>query len=294
MSEFAQTARGMELDFPSSRQRKVQERQQAILSLLRSNGYQSIGDLAQHLDVSIATTRRDLTVLENSGLAVRTHGGALSLSHRSTSHEPTLDDKQRKMVDEKRSIAELAASLVSPGETVLLDSGSTTWHVAQYLKEIRPLSVVSNDLRILWDLANTPGHTLIGTSGVVRSNVFSLLGPQTVEFLSGLNVNWTFLGADALDLGRGITNVNLEEAVVKRSMIRAARRVVVVADHTKFGRTAFAEVCDLHDVEMVVTDRGLSPEVFEEMRNAGVDVRMPDTGLREPAVGKEEGGSAYS
>lgn len=254
----------------------MRKRQEAILSLLRRGGYQSIHSLTDTLNVSIATMRRDLTDLEDEGLVVRTHGGVLPLSDRSTSHEPTLDDKQRKMVAEKLAIGRLAATLVSPGETVILDSGSTTWHVAQQLKSIRPLTVATNDLRILWDLANSPGLTLIATSGVVRSHVFSLLGPQTIEFLDGLNVNWTFLGADAIDPLRGITNVNIEEAVVKRAMIRAARKTAVVADHTKFGATTFSAVCGLDEVDCVITDTGLGREMSDRVRKTGVLLMVPE------------------
>jgi len=269
-------ARGATAGVTTSRSDKVRRRQETILSLLRRGGYQSIHSLTETLDVSIATMRRDLTDLEEEGLVVRTHGGVFPLSDRSTSHEPTLDDKRRKMVAEKLAIGALAAKLVSPGETVIIDSGSTTWHVADQLKAIHPLTVASNDLRILWDLANTPGLTLIATSGVVRSHVFALLGAQTIEFLDGLNVNWTFLGADAIDPDRGITNVNIEEAAVKRAMIRAARKTAVVADHTKFGATTFSVVCDLNEVDFVLTDNGLGREMSDRVRETGVQLLVPE------------------
>jgi DeoR/GlpR family transcriptional regulator of sugar metabolism len=278
-------------ELPPTRHEKVRGRQRIILSLLRQEGYHSIHNLADKLGVSIATARRDLTDLEDEGLVARTHGGVLPVSHLSTSHEPTLDDKQRKMVQEKMAIGRLAATLVSPGETVILDSGSTTWQVGQQLKAIQPLTVVSNDLRILWDLANVPGHTLVAASGVVRSHVFVLLGTLSIEFFNNLNVNWTFLGADAIDPGKGITNVNIEEAAVKRAMIRAARSVAVVADHTKFAATTFAEVCPLDEVDCILTDDGIDDEMAERVREVGVRLMTPGSAELALSQTRLEGGA---
>jgi len=163
---------------------------------------------------------------------------------------------------------------VHPGETVILDSGSTTWQVGQALKSKTPLTVVTNDIKILWDLANTPEFTLISAGGFLRPNVYTLLGSETVRFLENLTVNWTFLGADAVALQGGVTNVNLEEVAVKQAMIRAGRRTVLVTDRTKFGKTVFAKVCDLRRLDRIVTDAGLVPSLAQEMRAAGVSLQL--------------------
>jgi len=253
---------------------KVEERRESLHRLLQQNGYKSVSALAQELSCSVSTVRRDLAELAASGLLYRTHGGALALAGYSTSHEPTLLEKQRLLVEEKRRIGQAAADLVHPGETVILDSGSTTWQVGQALKSKTPLTVVTNDIKILWDLANTPEFTLISAGGFLRPNVYTLLGSETVRFLENLTVNWTFLGADAVALQGGVTNVNLEEVAVKQAMIRAGRRTVLVTDRTKFGKTVFAKVCDLRRLDRIVTDAGLVPSLAQEMRAAGVSLQL--------------------
>ena len=230
--------------------------------------------LAQEFSCSVSTVRRDLAELAASGLLYRTHGGALALAGYSTRHEPTLLEKQRLLVEEKRRIGQAAAGLVHPGETVILDSGSTTWQVGQALKARTPLTVVTNDVKILWDLASTPKLTLISTGGFLRPNVYTLLGSETVRFLESLTVNWTFLGADAVDPQAGITNVNLEEVAVKQAMIRAGRRTVLVTDHTKFGKTVFARVCELTRLDRIVTDAGLPSTLAQELRAAGISLQL--------------------
>jgi DeoR/GlpR family transcriptional regulator of sugar metabolism len=252
---------------------KVEDRRERLHRLLQENGYQAVGVLAQELGASVSTVRRDLAELAASGLLYRTHGGALPLAGYSTTHEPTLLEKQRLLVQEKRRIGQAAASLVRPGETVILDSGSTTWQVGQALRARTPLTVVTNDIKILWDLANTPGLTLISTGGILRANVYTLLGSEAVRFLEGLTVNWSFLGADAVDPRAGITNVNLEEVAVKRAMLHAGRTRVLVTDHTKFGKAVFARVCELTELHQIITDLGLSPGLVQELAAVQIEVR---------------------
>ncbi len=251
---------------------KVDGRRELLRELVLRNGYQSVRTLAEELECSPSTIRRDLADLEAAGLLHRTHGGALPRGVYSTAHEPTLLEKQRLMVAEKRRIGKAAAELVHPGETVILDSGSTTWQVGQALKATLPLTIVTNDIKILSHLANIEGLSLISPGGNLRANVYTLLGSETARFLEGLRVNWTFLGADAVDLEHGITNVNLDEVPVKQAMIRAAHRTVVVTDHTKFGRAVFARVCGLDEVDLIVTDDGLSATMADAMRKMRLEV----------------------
>ncbi len=244
-----------------------------LMEILRDDGYLDVSTLAARLGVSVATVRRDLADLASDGQVVRTRGGAL-FSDRSTSLELSLDHKHRLRLHEKRQIARVAVDLVQPGETVILDSGSTTWEIAHLLKSKGPLTVVSNGLETLWELGDTPAVTVISPPGIVRPHVLTILGTETVRFLNGLHVNWTFLGADAVDVEHGITNVNLEEVAVKQAMLNAGNRVALVADHSKFGKSVFAWVADLRQVHLVITDRGLPEEMAERIRQAGVELRL--------------------
>lgn len=247
------------------------DRREALVQALNSSGYVEIRTLPGLLGVSLATVRRDLDQLEAEGLAIRTHGGAM-LATSSTSLELPLSAKQAQMVEAKREIARAAVDLIRPGETVLLDAGSTTWQIAAAMIGHKNATVVSNDLQVLLKLASDPDIAVIDTGGILRQPVFTLYGPPTEAFLAGLHVDWTFLGADAIHPEAGVTNVNLVEVPIKRAMVAAGRRTVVVADHTKFGKTAFASVCSLSAVEAVLTDSAVPDSVVAEYDRLGYRV----------------------
>lgn len=243
-----------------------------ILRRLRGTGYVEVVDLANGLDVSVATIRRDLSRLEADGYLLRTHGGAVLPNPLSTTFEPTYEAKREQLVQAKGRIGQAAASLVSHGETIILDAGSTTFQVAQHLKQHHHLTVVSNDLQIIMSLGNLEAMTVIDTGGSIRPHVYTLLGSQTERFLSGLHANWTFLGADGVNVERGVTNVNIEEVPVKQAMIRAGAQVVLVADHTKFGKSVFAQVCDLSAVRLIITDETPPPAFVEVGEQLGMGI----------------------
>lgn len=252
------------------------ERRDKLLQLLESDKYVDIKTLVDELKVSEATVRRDLGYLANVGTVVRTHGGAYFTSNKSTAHEPLTDYRQRLLVTEKKAIGLAAAELVSPGETIIVDSGSTTWYLVEALFPKKPLTVVSNDIKILSHLADFSGFTVIDTGGTIYPESKTLLSPDTVNLIRGLHVNWVFLGATAIDVQYGITSAIMEEASVKQAMIHAGQKVVVLADHTKFGKTAFTHVCRLDEVDMVITDAGIEAEQAAEVRALGVDLRIAD------------------
>lgn len=254
------------------------DRRGALVQALNSSGYVEVRTLSRLLGVSLATVRRDLAQLEAEGVAIRTHGGAMFAST-STSLELPLSAKQAQMVQAKREIARAAVDLIRPGETVLLDAGSTTWEIAAAMVGHKKATVVSNDLQVLLKLASDPDIAVVDTGGILRQPVYTLYGPPAETFLSGLHVDWTFLGADAIHPEAGVTNVNLVEVPVKRAMVAAGRRTVVVADHTKFGKTAFASVCGLSDVEAVLTDSAVPDSVVTEYDRLGYHViRASDPG----------------
>lgn len=231
------------------------ERHQRILKLLEARGSLRTADLQQAIGVSIATIRRDLSELAERNLLERTHGGAL-LRTPGTAHEPPFSVKSTLMREEKERIAEGAARLVSPGSTVILDSGSTTLALARRLAG-RRITLIALDLPTAQAAAAGQTEVLL-VGGRVRNGLFSLVGPWTEETLRGLHGDVFFLGADAVDDDE-VTNSTVDEAAVKRLAIRAAREVVLLADHSKFGRKALAQVCLLGELSAVVTDRGIGP-----------------------------------
>ncbi len=210
------------------------------------------------LQASEASIRRDLQALQDAGLLKRTHGGAVL--NQTAAFEPSLADKDDQFDAEKRAIARVAAGLVGPGETVLLDSGSTTFRIARELKHKRNLTVVTNAVNIAWELASGDVEVML-TGGTLRHATQSLVGPVAESTLAGLHVDKLFLATNGLDLKRGLTTPNLLEAQAKRAMIDSAREVIVVADHSKFGRITFRQFSGLDHIDCLITDAS-APEKF--------------------------------
>ncbi|MBC7264368.1 MAG: DeoR/GlpR transcriptional regulator [Chloroflexi bacterium] len=251
----------------------AEERRAILLQRLKDNGYIEVTDVAPSLNVSAATVRRDLECLAQEGLVTRTRGGAV-LSVRSTTLELPYDVKRQRHIEEKRRIAAAAAEMVLDGETIILDAGSTTYELALLLLHKRNLTVVTNDLQIAVKLASNPNINLVCTGGIARANVYTLLGPQVEAFLRTLRVNKTFLGADAIHPDGTIANVNLEEVAVKQAMVRAGEQVILLTDSSKFGIVGFAKVCDLSEVDVLITDRGIPPAMLERLREAELTVEL--------------------
>ncbi|MEV0766698.1 DeoR/GlpR family DNA-binding transcription regulator [Nocardia salmonicida] len=236
-------------------------RRREIMHRLVTDGYVEAKALADELGVDASTIRRDLDALERAGQAQRTHGGARPTPGATAKLPYAMKEGER--LTEKAAIGETAASRVQDGDTVILDSGSTTYEVARALRNRSGLTVITNDLRIAKYIAETPGIRLLVTGGELLGSVFTLVGERAIAFLSDYTADWAFLGADAVDYDAGVTNMNTLEVPLKRAMIAAARRAVVVADSSKFGRRALAKVASLEEIAGVMTDSGLDPVISQ-------------------------------
>ena len=249
------------------------ERRAVLLQELKNNGYIEVAGTASRLDVSAATIRRDLTLLEQEGQVTRTRGGAIRAGGGTTLELP-YDIKRHRRIEEKRRIAAAAAEQVRPGDTVILDAGSTTYELALLLLHMRNLTVVTHDLKIAVKLASNPNITLVCAGGIARANVYTLLGPQVEVFLDSLRVDKAFLGADAIHTDGTVANVNLEEVPVKQAIVAAAGEVILLADSTKFDVIGFATVCDLAEIDVLVTDKGLRGPARDMLAEWEVDARL--------------------
>jgi len=235
----------------------AEERRAILINALRDTGYIQVTELADDLDISAATIRRDLTLLEKEGFCVRKRGGAIRTSQ-STTLELPYEVKRQRNVEEKQHIAREALNLIENGDTIILDSGSTTYALAQLLSQKERLTVVTNDLNIAVTLAANPKIYLVCTGGIARANVFALQGAQVESIISDLRVDKTFLGADAIHSDGTIGNVNIEEVAIKRAMIASASQVILLADSSKFEVAGFANVCDLEDIDLLITDKNVT------------------------------------
>ncbi len=232
-------------------------RQLRVLREVEERGSVQVRELMDHFAVSGATIRRDLDCLAERDLVLRTHGGAMA-RRTSTSFETNYEEKRKAFTAEKRRIASAAVRFVLDGETVILDSGSTTFEVARLLAERKNLTLITNDLFIAGQIAFDPSITVIVTGGTLREGFNTLVGPLTETFLRNVRVDHTILSADAVDPAFGISNATFAESSIKQLMVEAAGHVTLVADASKFGKRALARVCALDKVDVVVTDDALS------------------------------------
>jgi len=238
----------------------AEERKALLIKKLREDGYVQVTDLAAELQISSATIRRDLIQLEKEGGCIRKRGGAVRSTQGVTMEVP-YDIKKHRNIEAKNRIAHEALNLIENGDTVLLDAGSTTYTLANLLHHKDRLTVVTHDLNIAVKLAANPNINLICTGGIARANVFTLQGPQVADFIRTLRVDKSFIGADAIHADGTIGNVNIEEVPIKQALIQAANQVILLTDSSKFEVTGFAKVCDIGEVDYLITDDGI-PQSF--------------------------------
>jgi DeoR family transcriptional regulator of aga operon len=241
-----------------------------VLEQLQERGEVSVGGLSRDAGVSEMTIRRDLEALERSGALRRVHGGAISGVSRS--YEPPFALRAGRRSDVKERIGRLAASLVSDGDSLVIDVGSTTLELARALREASRLTIMTPSLRVADELAENAGLRVIVTGGTARPGERSLVGDLAERAFEELHPDVVFLGVGGIDAGAGLTEFNLEDTRVKRAALQSARRCVVLADSTKLGRVAFARVCPLDRVDVLVTDSDADPAALEPIHEAGVEV----------------------
>jgi DeoR family transcriptional regulator, aga operon transcriptional repressor len=255
-------------------------RRDRMLSLLRERDFVRVSDLAGRFDVSEVTVRSDLDVLESRGMLRRVRGGAVPRSAAPT--ERPFEEAEVAAAAEKRSIARAAAEMVSPGDTIVLDVGTTTTAVAQALAvrdDLSEVTVFTSSLTIAIALERAhPRISVVVTGGTLRPKQHSLVEPLAGLVLGSIHAGTVFLGCNGVDVDAGVTNVNLPETEIKKLMVRASQRRVVCADSSKLGQVALAHVCSLDDVDVLVTDAQADPQIVTALRDTGLDVRIVDVG----------------
>ena len=244
------------------------ERLGRILELLARDGTVTVSTLARELDVSEATVRRDLQALGDQRLLERSHGGAVA---HGTAHELPVRYRTGRS-DEKRRIAQAAVELVSDGMAIGLTGGTTTTEVARMLISRQGLTVVTNALNIAVELAVRPDLKLIVAGGVARATSYELVGSLADATLRSVYVDIAFVGVDGVDAERGLTTQNEVEAATNRVLMDRAKRTVVVADASKLGRVAFAEIAGIDRAHQLITNEGGDADQLERLEAAGLAV----------------------
>lgn len=245
------------------------QRWDSLRALIRNSGVIRVEDLRRRLNVSLATVRRDLDQLEQSGAIRRVHGGAVSVESRL--EEPLFDDKTSIAAREKLRIAEAALKFVAPGDTIYLDGGSTVLELARLLRERTNVTVVTNSLRAAHELAGR-GPRLILIGGELRRLSQTMVGPLTRCILQELHVDRAFMGTIGLALEEGLTTTDPSEAYTKELVMGQAGQVILLADSGKAGKVSFARAGQLEKVHVVVTDRALDKNFARELAKKGIKV----------------------
>ncbi|MER8045898.1 DeoR/GlpR family DNA-binding transcription regulator [Streptomyces sp. NPDC094032] len=252
----------------------AEQRRALILDEVRRRGGVRVNELTRRLNVSDMTVRRDLDALARQGVVAKVHGGAVPVVEAS-SHEPGFEAKSALELGAKEEIARAAAAMVRPGTAIALSGGTTTYALARHLLDVPDLTVVTNSVRVADVFYEAqyagsggearPGAATVVLTGGVRTPSDALVGPVADQAIRSLHFDALFLGVHGISVEAGLSTPNLAEAETNRRLVQAARRVVVVADHTKWGTVGLSSFATLEEVDTLVTDPGLSAEVREEM-----------------------------
>ena len=248
----------------------AEERQQEILRRARANGRVDVVTLAEEFQVTTETIRRDLTALERAGVLRRVHGGAIPVER--LGFEPALSTRDNVMTAEKERIAKAALAELPEDGSIIIDAGSTTRRLVQVLPLDRELTVIVNSPPLATALATRPNLNVIMLGGRVRPRTLATVDDWAMQPLSQFHVDVAFMATNGCSVAKGLTTPDPAEAAIKRAMVRAAERGVLLADHTKFTNTYLARFATVDEIDVVISDTGLSDEIAAELQAAGPEV----------------------
>lgn len=245
-----------------------EERKHRLETYLQQVEFASLEELAKHVGASVSTVRRDLTVLEAAGSVKRTHGGARILTPKSD--EFTFSARDTHQLAEKEAIGRACAELIRPNQSVIIDAGTTVYHVAKNLEDKSP-QIVTNSLPVANLFASATRVELVLSGGVLYPRLGVLVGPLAVETFSKVHADVAVMSAGGITL-EGLTNSHGLLIDIQLAMMRAAARVIMCLDHTKFGRRSVLPLCDLEPIDVIVTDSGAPADMVEQLRQRGIEV----------------------
>ncbi len=250
----------------------LQERLDQIAVLIQEQGRVSVTELSERFDVSAVTIRNDLAVLEQQGVLIRTHGGAMSKP--STSIELAFDFRRGLHALEKERIGRAAASMVLDGEAIALDASTTAWQVARHLKDRRELTVVTNGVFVALEFLDSPGVTVVMPGGSLRPASASLVGDLGANILQRYNVQKGFFGARGFTIAEGLTDVNQYEVELKRHMVDRCKEVIAIVDSSKWGQVAFATFAPLNEIDCVISDERAPQEMLSKLNEKQIKTML--------------------
>ncbi|RLJ61516.1 DeoR family transcriptional regulator [Lacinutrix venerupis] len=248
------------------------KRHKDILERLAKEKHLEVLELCKILDVSAVTIRKDLKFLEQKGLLYRTHGGA-SVENPYI-NERTVLDKEKISVEEKNGIAQLAASKIVENDTIMIASGTTVQALSKFIKPKNKLTVITSSLNVVLNLINDKNIEILQLGGYIRHSSASVIGNYAEYILKNVSCSKLFLGVDGIDLDYGLSTTNLEEAELNKKMLSAAQKVIILADSSKFGKKSFARICNLSQVNEIITDKGISSSIRKKLEEKDIKVTI--------------------
>lgn len=248
------------------------KRHQDILERLQEEKYVEVLDLCKNLYVSAVTIRKDLKILEEKGLLFRTHGGA-SLDNPYINDRP-VNEKEKISVSEKNEIAEAAARLILENDSIMIASGTTVQALARYIKPKGKLTVITSSLNVTLELIKFKEVEVLQLGGYVRHSSSSVVGNYASYILENISCSKLFLSVDGIDLEYGLSTTHLEEAQLNKRMLSAAQKIILLVDSSKFGKKSFAKICDLDQIDEIITDNGIPLSLIEKLEEKGITVTV--------------------
>lgn len=249
----------------------AQDRQDHILEMIEKEGSVKVSKLIQMFDVSIETVRRDLEGLEKMGYLKRVYGGAVL--RKNTQDRLNYEKREVECMDEKIEIAKTAIKQIEEGQSIALNGGTTCVEIAKELKKnFKRLTIITNSLRIAYELADTSGFTVILAGGILNGKEYSFSGEYAEDLLSNFTVDKAFISVGGVSLTRGITDYLIEEAGIQKKFMEISTEVVILADSNKIDNISLVKIADVQDVNLIITDSRLDSKIIGKYIKSGIEI----------------------
>jgi DeoR/GlpR family transcriptional regulator of sugar metabolism len=248
----------------------IKKRRNEICRLLKERNILSIGELSSILNISKITIRRDLDYLARQNIVKKTYGGAIIESTKD--YEPPYMIRSLKMEEQKKAIGKLAASLIPENSLIFIDVGTTLLELAKNLSLDKNISVLTNWIPVAEELGKKQFSNLFLLGGKVNCREMSIIGNYPLQFLDNFNIEICFIGVGGISIDHGLTDYTVEEIEIKKQMIQRSKVKIVLADHTKFNRLAPIKICDLSEIDKIITDQGIDKKVKQKYEDYGIEI----------------------
>jgi DeoR family transcriptional regulator of aga operon len=248
------------------------ERHQKIIEIIQAKGYESVTNLCKKLRVSAVTIRKDLKLLEKNNKLFRSHGGASNTNPFTV--DRSVNEKENLQKGEKKSIAEKAAQYIESNDSIIIASGTSLLALAREIKPGQKLTVITSAMQVAQELVKHLNIDILQLGGLIRHSSSSVVGAYAENILKDFFCTKLFLGVDGIDFEFGITTSSSMEAQLNKKMMEVVQKVIVLADHTKFGKRGFSKICGVDEIDEIITDKNIPSSMVEKCINSGIKITV--------------------